>query len=132
MDVTEVSRQAWNAIKLETQPEYDSLMRNYALELEQRAEGVITTGEAEEGESYNARFEQKVKELLNGEDHEPKAMAMAAEIPEDVKEELVEEVVEEKPKKKAKKAAPKVAEKPKPKIKVVKAAAKAAPVAKKK
>ena len=130
MDVTEVSRQAWNAIKLETQPEYDSLMRNYALELQQRAEGVITTGEAEEGESYNARFEQKVKELLNGEDHEPKAMAMAAEIPEDVKEELVEEVVEEKPKKKAsKKAATKVVEKPKPKIKVVKAAK---PVAKKK
>jgi hypothetical protein len=134
MDVTEVSRQAWNAIKLETQPEYDSLMRNYALELQQRAEGVITTGEAEEGESYNARFEQKVKELLNGEDHEPKAMAMAAEIPEDVKEELVEEVIEEKPKKKAgssKKAATKAIEKPKPKIKVVKAATKA-PVAKKK
>jgi len=100
-DITEVSKQAWNSIKLDTQPDYDSLVRNFVLELEQRAQAVIDTGIAEEGESYVAKFDQAVKGLING--NAPQAMAMAAEIPEDVKEELIEEEAEEKPKKKPRK-----------------------------
>ena len=121
-DITEVSKQAWNSIKLDTQPDYDSLVRNFVLELEQRAQAVIDTGIAEEGESYVAKFDQAVKGLMNG---QANTMAMAAEIPEDVKEELIEEEAEEKPKPKRKprKVATKKPEPKKP-IKVVKAVAK--------
>ncbi len=136
-DTTEISRRAWNAMKLETQPVFDELMRSYALELEDRAQAVMDTGIAEEGDSNFARFDQQVKQLLNGQDQdaaaaevveevpaEPQVMAMAAPIPEDVKEELVEEVVEEKPKKKRE---PKLPKAPKT-IKPIKKAAPRKPV----
>lgn len=136
-EITEISRRAWNATKMPTQPEFDGLAREFVLQLESRAEGVIATGLASEGQEVLACFEQAVKGIVDGSNEaaaavevpvepEQNVMAMAAPIPEDVKEELVEEVVEEKveplkPKKprKVQKREPQVPRKPK----VIKAAA---------
>jgi hypothetical protein len=123
-----------------TQPEFDGLAREFVFQLESRAEGVMATGLASEGDEVLARFEQAVKGIAEAPseaaaevvaetqefDPERNVMAMAAEIPEDVKEELVEEKVEEEaepepPKKKPRKVQvrePQVPRKPK----VIKAA----------
>jgi len=139
-EITEISRRAWNATKMPTQPEFDGLAREFVLQLESRAEGVMATGLASEGDEVLARFEQAVKGIAESPKEPEQAMAMAAEIPEDVKEELVEEkeAEPEPPKKKPRKVQkrePQVPRKPKV-IKAVAAHAsaskKAAPVAKKK
>ena len=104
-EITEISRRAWNATKMPTQPEFDGLAREFVLQLESRAEGVMATGLASEGDEVLARFEQAVKGIVESPNEaaaevvaepEQNTMAMAAPIPEDVKEELVEEAVEEK------------------------------------
>jgi len=91
-EITEISRRAWNATKMPTQPEFDGLAREFVFQLESRAEGVIATGLAGEGDEVLARFEQAVKGIAESpKEPEQNVMAMAAPIPEDVKEELVEE-----------------------------------------
>ncbi len=128
-EITDISRRAWNATKLPTQPDFDGLAREFVFQLEARAEGVIATGLASEGQEVLACFEQAVKRITESPNEdvaaaevivepEQNVMAMAAEIPEDVKEELVEEAVEEAeppPKKprKIQKREPQVPRKPK-------------------
>lgn len=129
-EITEISRRAWNATKLEAQPEFDGLAREFVLQLESRAEWVMATGLASEGDEVLARFEQAVKRIdalpkprsaVVAEvvaEPEQNTMAMAAPIPEDVKEELVEEkeAEPEPPKKKPRKVQkrePQVPRKPK-------------------
>jgi len=126
-ELDDIIRRAWKAAKLEHQPDFDGLVRDFVLQLESRAVEVTATGIASDGDEVLARFEREVKRIME----EPKPefeMAMAAEIPEEIKEELVEEVKEEvKPKPRKKVALKPPLKKP---IKVVKPAAK--PVAKKK
>jgi outer membrane biosynthesis protein TonB len=140
-----------------TQPEFDGLAREFVFQLESRAEGVMATGLASEGDEVLARFEQAVKGIAEAPseaaaevvaetqefDPERNVMAMAAEIPEDVKEELVEEKVEEEAEPEPPKKKPRKVQKREPQVprkpKIIKAVAahasaskKAAPVAKKK
>jgi hypothetical protein len=138
-DITAISRQAWNSVKLDSQPDFDSLVRGFVLELEERALAVVETGTVDERDSHVARFEQAVKSIAEAPE-EPEQeiavtpLAMAAPIPEEVKEELVEEAESEPeppPKKKPRKVQkrePQVPRKPK----IIKAAAVKKPVAKKK
>lgn len=96
-DISAITKAAWQASKTEQQDNYDDLMEDYRGQLEARAEGVISSGQAAEGSAF---------------DH---AVLDATEPSPEVKEELVAEAVAEvidEPKKPTKQVIKKAAKKP--------------------
>lgn len=128
MDIVELSRSAWNALRSDHQPAFDDLEESYRQRLLDRAQNVSTLGYPTSEGGIFQTFEQNVVEALQPERFHPLSKAVRPDLfpePEVAynHDAITEAVVEaQKPKKAASKA--KVVKIIKAAVKTVKAAAK--------
>ena len=71
MDIVELSRSAWNALRSEHQPAFDDLEESYRQRLLDRTQNVITLSRVTEEGGVFQTFEQNVIEALNPERFHP-------------------------------------------------------------